>query len=245
MRSSLFEPQATSHAQLLSLRISQSSIGTEDHASVPEKLARTMREMILQGQLRPGDPLVESRMARDLSVGQPTVREAFKELELEGLVQRTRNRGCSVVKLGQAEVDAMSRLRVEVEVMAVKELCRAWTVKIAAVLEEALSNMRLAARAGSSRAYLRADLEFHEAIWRLGGNPYVERIAAPVTVPLFVLAMSSPVEQSPKALLENLAGHEAIFEALKTRDELSAVLVVRQVLEGFWEQDLSTARKTR
>jgi len=245
MRSNPAETHATSGDQLLSHLISQSNNGAEDVASVPEKLARTMREMILQGQLRPGDPLVESRMARDLSVGQPTVREAFKALELEGLVERTRNRGCSVVKLGQADVDAMSRLRVEVEVMAVKELCRAWSDQIAAVLEQALSNMRSAALAGGGRAYLRADLEFHEAIWRLGGNPYVERIAAPVTVPLFVLAMSSPVEQSSKALLENLAGHAAILEALKTRDELNAVLVVRQVLEDFWEQDLSTARKAR
>jgi DNA-binding GntR family transcriptional regulator len=118
---------ATSSDRSLSHLISQSNTGAEEAASIPEKLARTMREMILQGQLRPGDPLVESRMARDLSVGQPTVREAFKALELEGLVERTRNRGCSVVKLGQEEVDAMSRLRVEVEVMAVKELCRSWS----------------------------------------------------------------------------------------------------------------------
>src|SRR5580692_11427614 len=87
-----------------------------NQVSVPDRVADALRERILHGQLAPGERVVEGKLSRLLRVGQPTVREALKTLETEGLIVRQVNRGCSVTKLSAQEIKQMFRLRVEWEV---------------------------------------------------------------------------------------------------------------------------------
>ena len=49
--------------------------------SLAEAAAQTVRDAIVTGKLKPGERLVEQRLAAQLSIGQPTLREALKELE--------------------------------------------------------------------------------------------------------------------------------------------------------------------
>ena len=76
--------------------------------------------MIIAGQLHPGERIVESRVARQLGVGQPTVREALVALEHQGLVVRKANQGCVVTTLTRAEICEILRIRAELEVLAVE-----------------------------------------------------------------------------------------------------------------------------
>src|ERR1022692_3181409 len=76
-----------------------------------DEIASTMRNLILSGELKPGDRIVESRVAKQLGVGQPTVREALVELEHQGLVCRKPNRGCLVTTLTRAEIADILRIR--------------------------------------------------------------------------------------------------------------------------------------
>src|ERR1700690_2597118 len=66
------------------------------------EIASTIRNLILAGELKPGARIVESRVARQLRVGQPTVREALVELEHQGLVSRKANHGCFVTTFTRA-----------------------------------------------------------------------------------------------------------------------------------------------
>ena len=76
--------------------------------------------MIVAGDLKPGDRIVESRIARDIGVGQPTVREALVALEHQGLVVRKANQGCVVTSLTRAEICQLIRIRAELETLAVE-----------------------------------------------------------------------------------------------------------------------------
>jgi len=71
--------------------------------SVPEIVAEKLREAILAGQLKPGDRLIEQKWAARFSVGQPTIREAHRELELQGFVRKSRQRGTYVTELSREE----------------------------------------------------------------------------------------------------------------------------------------------
>ena len=52
-----------------------------------EEVSQYIKETILTGELKPGDRIVESRLAQELGVSQALVREALRELEFSGMVE--------------------------------------------------------------------------------------------------------------------------------------------------------------
>src|SRR5881628_1222320 len=66
---------------------------------IAEQIATVIRKLIISGDLNPGERIIESRVAKQLGVGQPTVREALVALEHQGLVVRKANQGCVVTSL--------------------------------------------------------------------------------------------------------------------------------------------------
>ena len=67
--------------------------------SLPEAVAEKLREAVLAGQLKPGERLVEQKLAASLGIGQPTLREALKELEFQGFVRKSPKKGTYVTEL--------------------------------------------------------------------------------------------------------------------------------------------------
>lgn len=82
-----------------------------EQVSKSERVYRTLRERILDGQYTSGYRLVLDQIARELEVSPVPVREAVRRLEAEGLVTFTRNVGAQVrgVDVGQY-TDAMQTL---------------------------------------------------------------------------------------------------------------------------------------
>jgi len=62
-------------------------------ASAPQVAAQAIRDAIITAKFKAGERLVEGKLAEDLGIGQPTLREALKELEYEGLVRKIPQRG--------------------------------------------------------------------------------------------------------------------------------------------------------
>src|SRR5271157_3196545 len=92
----------------------------ERRPPIADRIAETIRGLIVSGDLKPGDRIVESRMARQIGVGQPTVREALVALEHQGLVVRKANQGCVVTSFTPAEIAQILRIREELETLAVE-----------------------------------------------------------------------------------------------------------------------------
>src|SRR5215203_4331878 len=70
-------------------------LGQVQFTSKPAAVAQKLREAIIGGVLKPGERLVEQKLAAKFGIGQPTVREALKELENQGMVRRAERRGMS------------------------------------------------------------------------------------------------------------------------------------------------------
>lgn len=60
-----------------------------DVRSAADAAGDMLRKAIISGALSPGERLVEQRLASKLGIGQPTLREALKELEYQGFVRNT------------------------------------------------------------------------------------------------------------------------------------------------------------
>jgi DNA-binding GntR family transcriptional regulator len=69
------------------------------------KSAWTLRNKIMQGELKPGDRLVEQSLAAMLAISRPSLREVLCILASEGLLEQIPNVGYSVAKLDAATVE--------------------------------------------------------------------------------------------------------------------------------------------
>jgi len=96
----------------------QNAIAKRQPATV--SIAEALREAILKGALKGGDPLRQEAIAKQFAVSQVTVREAFRLLEHEGLVEVIPRRGAVVYTLSPADVSEITDLRAMLEVRLIE-----------------------------------------------------------------------------------------------------------------------------
>src|ERR1700760_887011 len=65
----------------------------EKHSPLRDQVVTELRQAILSGRLKPGERLVEGRLADELGVSRNPVREAIRALASEGLIEVTGRRG--------------------------------------------------------------------------------------------------------------------------------------------------------
>lgn len=92
----------------------------EAAASLPERIAASLAERIVRGELKPGDRVRQDEIAHDFSASHVPVREAFRQLEARGLLISRARRGVYVASLDQASLVEITRMRVALEVLALK-----------------------------------------------------------------------------------------------------------------------------
>jgi DNA-binding GntR family transcriptional regulator len=201
--------------------------------TAPEQVADLLRELILGGTFKSGDRIVEFKLARQLGVGQPTVREALKTLIEEGLVVREHNRGCSVLKLSPKEINQIMRLRAQLEMLAVELCIETWADWKREVLLKALERMNAAAQENKAENYYRRDLEFHQTIWRLAENPFLEKALWQVTLPYISFFVVQVVSHGVFDLKSGPEEHEHMARAILSGNKRHAREVTRQALERF------------
>lgn len=216
--------------------------GLQEAKSIPVQVADGLRKLILAGQLRPGDRVVEWKIARQLNIGQPTAREALLLLENEGLLQRSPNRGCTVTSLSLKEINQIYCVRVELEPLAA-ELAVAnagnWEP---AVLKSALQRLKSSAHKNDIEEWHQRDLEFHQTLWRLADNPFLEKALTQISVPFFAFSELVFLQSQPRDLVEQAAQHEVFVQAILSKNKQQARQITRKVLMDFWKLWRSLAK---
>jgi DNA-binding GntR family transcriptional regulator len=83
--------------------------------SLPEALAESLRERILQGEFKEGDPLVQEALAEEYEVSRMPVREALRQLEASGLVVLKTHKGAIVTSIPTDQIGELFELRALLE----------------------------------------------------------------------------------------------------------------------------------
>jgi DNA-binding GntR family transcriptional regulator len=217
--------------ETLSLQIKQT-------VSIPDKVADFLREMILSGQWRPGDRIVETKVARQLNIGQPAVREALGKLEEAGLVKRFQNAGCVVTQLSKVELSQIFRVRIELESLAVELATASKTPEKSTLLKSSLANLQKTAHKGKVQDFYKADFEFHRTIWQLADNRFLEKALTQLVIPLFNSATIEVLAHDNLDFVKDAAEHAQIVEAILSGDKVHACKILRAALGAFWSRGL-------
>ena len=206
-----------------------------------EEVRERLIEDILGGRLEPGARLIETRIAKEFGVSQAPVREAFRDLELLGFIEKSAFRGARVRQISQDEVAEIYPIRAAVEGVAARAAAARADESTLARLEELLAVMRDAARRGDSHAQVEADVAFHHAIVEASGNgllrQFWEAMRLATTTFLTVLMTHRPLPE----LAER---HLPILNALRTHDPAAAEEAMRRHIEEPGEWIRAEARRT-
>ncbi|MBI4264438.1 MAG: GntR family transcriptional regulator [Acidobacteria bacterium] len=134
-----------------------------------------LRDAILSGEYRPGARLNEDEIARRFRVSRTPLRDALKQLELEGLVTRTRYQGVSVKRLSPDEILELLDLREVLEGLAARlaaeHMSDADREKLQAIFAEAEELNRT----GEYASYLDRATQFHELLVDSSGSEQLSR----------------------------------------------------------------------
>lgn len=197
--------------------------------SLAEDAADRIREQILSGGFKQGEHLVEAKIAEQLNISRGPVREAFKLLRAEGLLNEEPRRGTFVVSLTAQDVREIYGLRAALESRAGRMIARSQDPAALAGLRGLADEIDRAVGAGDAVAASRADLAFHEGLCELCGNTRIHEVFMRYVPTLRGLLRLD--EQVLRSLDEISLQHRPFVEAIEAGDEEAAARLLGEHAE--------------
>jgi GntR family transcriptional regulator, trigonelline degradation regulator len=139
-------------------------------APVRLQVVQALRKAILQGRFVPGDRLVEKDLCELTGVSRTSIREAFRQLESEGIIDNIPNRGPVVATLSRAQAKEVYEVRQALEALAAKLFALNATEKQVEELGKATETLASAYRSGDVNEILSAKDVFYGVLYSGCGN---------------------------------------------------------------------------
>jgi len=182
--------------------------------STADAVTESLREAILRGQFRPGERLLQERLAEDFGVSRQPVREALGRLETEGLVTSLLSGGCAVSEFSQEHVRENYRLRFLLEAEAASEAAVRMTTDEVDELSTVNARLGRAYESGDFSKVLELNRRFHGAIWLSSALPTLTSILDTLWA---TIAVAAPL-LVPGRARQSVVEHDRIIRALQGRD---------------------------
>lgn len=198
-------------------------------------VTQRIRESIFNNELKPGDRIVETKIAKQLGVSQSPVREAIRELELMGLIENKPFRGCFVKKLSKKDIKDAYKLRAHLEMLAAFEAAENITDQQLNEMESLIIKMRTTAGAGKVKEFVELDISFHRMIIHIADNSLLEKMWDMVNLAQWTFITTKISKRSLPDLADR---HEYIYESLKKRDSEGASKCIKGHIEELGEDVL-------
>jgi DNA-binding GntR family transcriptional regulator len=138
-------------------------------------------EAIIERTLPPGHRIRQHELAEELGVSRQPVSHALHLLHRQGLVAESGRRGFEVTQLDPVRIRQLYEVRGAIDALAARLAAKRAKTDAAgrARLEAALQAGRAANAQASLARLIAVDVDFHDAIHALSGNPAVEEMVAP------------------------------------------------------------------
>lgn len=188
--------------------------------SLRGRVFRRLRNDILSGVYKEHDELRETTIGEELGVSRTPVREALRQLELEGLVTIVPNKGAYVTGISKKDVHDIYKIRSMLEGMCARWATRYITPEQIGELEEVilLSEFHLK-RKNEEKAVQVSELDgkFHKVLYEASNSRILEHVLSDFHK-YVQMARTHSVESRERAE-KSIEEHRAILEAIKGKDE--------------------------
>ena len=193
---------------------------SDDHYSLSSRVFHTIREDILNGKYQANEELKEKSIGEEMCVSRTPVREALRQLELEGLVHIIPNKGAFVENVTLKDIKDIYEIRSLLEGLCARWAANNITKEQLEELEETvfLSDFHFSKENWDQMVEL--DNRFHEIVYEACGSKELTRVLRDYHHYLQRIRKIT-LEQKTRARA-SMDEHCKIAEALKARDAVEA-----------------------
>jgi DNA-binding GntR family transcriptional regulator len=178
-----------------------------------------LRDAIVSGKLQPGEHLIESEIAEQMSVSRSPVREAFRQLEQEGLIVAVPNQGCYVKTFSAKEIEEIFTLRAALENLACELVIQGEKLQLDdwIQMEAFVNEQRKAIGLQAFDQLTKLDMDFHEFICKKSDSQRLLNMWQSLRGQIQVLFYQRfrALERVPETVDID---HQAILDALRAND---------------------------
>lgn len=181
---------------------------------------------IAGGRFAPGQRLIEADLTSELGVSRGLLREAFRRLSAEGLIEIVRNRGALVRRLSKREALELFQIRTELEALAVRLAAgRMKDPLVRRRFECETAPVRTERPDPSAADYIAENREFHAAIFRAAGNGQLFELNRRMQLSLIMAQIRS--EMPSRAIADSIEEHRIIAKRILDQDASGADRAMR------------------
>ena len=194
-------------------------------------VVKTIREWILSGQIKGGEPLRQSHIAQKLNVSRIPVREALVQLDAEGLVNFEPHKGATATLLSVEQVTELFELRAMIEVdLLAKAIPNLQDVDLIKA-EDVLGQLEIAFKLESSVAtWSELNRQFHTCLYQAAHRPHTLEVVQGLNIhsDRYIRLQLLHIGGIPTAERE----HRALLELCKSKDIAGASELLHQHIIG-------------
>ena len=198
--------------------------------SLTDEIADIIRDRILKGEYKIGEKIKENQIATELRVSRTPIREAFKQLENEGLIDYIPNRGCFAKGFTKQDIEDIYAVRKALEVLAVEWAVSRITPEEIGDLQDQSDLMEFYTTRKDGRKVRELNTDFHDIIYNATGSRFMAQV---------LRSYKEYIEQTRKVLFyeqeyldEIFEEHKAILDSIKEQDVVKAKEAMARHLDG-------------
>ena len=191
-------------------------------------LYQQLLEAVLEGDLQPGEILVETTLGKRFGVSRTPIREALRMLEQDGVLERV-NRGMRVRPTSSEEVLEIYEVRAILEATAAKDAATRRTDYDLATLDRIFGTM-VAAQDATPQQMAAINRSFHQAIWHAARNRTLLDLLGRLSVHL--RRYPATTYQRAGRWEAALEEHRQLLEAIREKNPEAAAQVAERHMQA-------------
>ena len=203
-----------------------------DKYSLRGRVFHKIREDILNGLYQEHEELKEVAISEEMGVSRTPVREALRQLELEGLVQIIPNKGAYVTGITEKDVKDIYMIRSLLEGLCAKWACEHITKEQMDEMEENVYLAKFHAEKGHLEQLAELDNRFHDIMYEACDSKMLEHTLKDFHQ--YVLRVRKKTLNNANRGLASNQEHEMIMEAIKEKNgEKAQMLANRHMINAY------------
>ena len=206
------------------------SLKIEGYDLLSKKVYRILKKEIIKGSLKPGDKVLEGKIAEQMGISRTPVREAIQGLAAEGFVILNPNQGVVVRSVSAENIREVLQIRSVLEGLAAQLATYVITEEEIKELENYYKKMEKLKNRMDIFAYSEVDIKFHEFIADICKNKQLIKIGKNISSQASRCRVSSL--RIPERLQKSTKEHWDIVEAIMAKDPKRADRVGRKHVEN-------------
>jgi len=221
------------------------ALQTETSYLLPRELlsdgiANRIKSLIITGELRPGDHLVETDLAFKLGVSRAPLREALRQLTSEGVLVSQPHRGTFVRELTEQDILEIYSLRGALEALAVEILVERITPEQVAILYSVIDEMKESLQNKNKLPISNLDMKLHETICRLTGHSRLYEAWSRMGTQLKSFFLAADPLYNDEQMINR---HVELVEVIASGDKVKAVEVIKEHISNAGVRLLARTQK--